>query len=506
MNWSTYQSTIFDAVANTSDNLAINAVAGSGKTTTIVEAARLLEGDVAFLAFNKHIVGELERRLPSNVKAMTIHSLGYQALRRQTRRLNMAEYKHADIVDALLNRTMVGRSVAFKRSVGRLVELARLTLTSLNDLDSIGELISHHAISAQIAEAVEELSEIDPDGPWSYGQVYDRVVVLSTRVVSEGIREYRESGKIDFTDMLYLPSALRIAPQRFGTVLVDEAQDLSAAQLALVIAAGERIIAVGDPAQAIQGFAGADNRSFANLVERTGAVELPLSVCYRCPTSHLRLAQCIVPHIEARQDAPEGRVLKVTKEEFASMPHAGDLIICRRNAPLVGAALRLIGAGIQARIRGRNVGDSLAKLAVSIDKLKLGQDQTWRTGFAQRMERYAENRRAELAQKPHSETAIQTLDDSIACLQAFLEGQPNIQSLADIKSGLTAIFADAGASVWLSSIHRAKGLEADRVFVLEPDKMSLRRPGMRAWQSEQETNLRYVGLTRAKSDLYFVQE
>jgi len=315
MNWSTYQSTIFDAVANSNSNLAINAVAGSGKTTTIVEAARLLEGDVAFLAFNKHIVGELERRLPSNVRAMTIHSLGYQALRRQTRRLTMAEYKHADIVDALLNRTMVGRSAAFKRSVGRLVELARLTLTSLNDSDSIGELISHHAISAQIAEAVEELSEIDPDGPWSYGQVYDRVVSLSTRVVSEGIREYRESGKIDFTDMLYLPYALRIAPQRFSTVLVDEAQDLSAAQLALVIAAGERIIAVGDPAQAIQGFAGADNRSFANLVERTDAVELPLSVCYRCPTSHLMLAQSIVPHIEAREDAPAGRILRIGKEE-----------------------------------------------------------------------------------------------------------------------------------------------------------------------------------------------
>ena len=188
------------------------------------------------------------------------------------------------------------------------------------------------------------------------------------------------------------------------------------------------------------------------------------------------------------------------------MPHAGDLIICRRNAPLVGAALRLIGSGIQARIRGRNVGDSLAKLAVNIDKLKLAQDQPWRPGFAKRMERYADNRRAELAQKPHSETAIQSLEDSIACLQAFLGGQPNIQSLEDIKSGLTALFADAGASVWLSSIHRAKGLEADRVFVLEPDKMALSRPGMRPWQAEQEQNLRYVGLTRAKSDLYFVQE
>ena len=506
MLWSRYQNDIFAAVANTSDNLAINAVAGSGKTTTIVHAASLLSGDVAFLAFNKHIVGELERRLPKHVRAMTIHSLGYKALAAGRRRLNMSEYKHADIVDAQLAGNIASRSPAFKGAVTRLVDLARLTLTPLADENGMGELISHHGISAQIAEAVEELNDADPAGGWRYGDVYTRAIAMVRRVVMDGIQEFRSAGKIDFTDMLYLPVYLRIAPQRFDTVLVDEAQDLSAAQLALVIQAGRRIIAVGDPAQAIQGFAGADNRSFANLVERTGAVELPLSVCYRCPTSHLMLAQCIVPHIEAREDAPAGRILRIKKEEFAVLPHSGDLIICRRNAPLVGAALRLIGAGIQARIRGRNVGDSLAKLAVSIDKLKMAQDEAWRVGFAMRLERYADNRRAELSAKPHSETAIQTLDDSIACLQAFLDGQPNIQSLADIKSGLTALFADAGASVWLSSIHRAKGLEADRVFVLEPDKMSLSRPGMRAWQAEQETNLRYVGLTRSKSDLYFVEE
>ena len=505
MNWSTYQQAIFDAVANSDSNLAINAVAGSGKTTTIVHAASLLQGDVAFLAFNKHIVGELERRLPKKVSAMTIHSLGYKALSRK-RRPTMSEYKHADIIDALLAKTMEGRSATYKRAISRLVDLARLTLTNLADHDAAGALISHHGISAQIAEALDELSDQIPGGRWSYSDLYGQVVRMAAMVIAEGIREYRESGRIDFTDMLYLPVKLQLAPHRYDVVLVDEAQDLSAAQLALVQAAGRRIIAVGDPSQAIQGFAGADNRSFANLVEQTNAVELPLSICWRCPTSHLDLARGLVPHIEARPEAPAGRVLHITREQFAGLPHQGDLIICRRNAPLVGAALRLIAAGVQARIRGRNIGEGLVKMAADADKIKLVVDLPWRAGFAQRLERYGENRRVMLAQKPHSEMAIQALGDSVECINAFLAGRQDIESLAELKTQLGALFADAGASVWLSSIHRAKGLEADRVFVLDPDKMALSYPSMRPWQVEQENNLRYVGLTRSKCDLYFVQE
>jgi superfamily I DNA/RNA helicase len=199
-------------------------------------------------------------------------------------------------------------------------------------------------------------------------------------------------------------------------------------------------------------------------------------------------------------------VLHITREQFAGLPHQGDLIICRRNAPLVGAALRLIAAGVQARIRGRNIGEGLVKMAADADKIKLVVDLPWRAGFAQRLERYGENRRVMLAQKPHSEMAIQALGDSVECINAFLSGRPDIESLADLKTQLGALFADAGASVWLSSIHRAKGLEADRVFVLDPDKMALSYPSLRPWQVEQENNLRYVGLTRSKSDLYFVQE
>ena len=64
LEYSDYQLDIFDAVENGDTNIAINAVAGSGKTTTIVSACKRLkmnERDVIFLAFNKLITEYLAR-------------------------------------------------------------------------------------------------------------------------------------------------------------------------------------------------------------------------------------------------------------------------------------------------------------------------------------------------------------------------------------------------------------------------------------------------------------
>ena len=75
-------------------------------------------------------------------------------------------------------------------------------------------------------------------------------------------------------------------------MLVDECQDLNKAQLNIVklLDGNEgRIISVGDPSQAVFGFAGADDSSYYNDEKETKAVEIPLSICYRCPTTHIKL-------------------------------------------------------------------------------------------------------------------------------------------------------------------------------------------------------------------------
>ncbi len=139
--WSTYQTAIFDAVKTGTSNLAINAVAGSGKTTTIVESAKLMQpGDrVVFLAFNKHIVTELQGRLPKTVDCMTIHSLGMKACGKGYQgKLKVDQYKMHDIIDDTISheQSVPGQMHSvFAKMVRQLVDLGRLTLTNFQDQD-----------------------------------------------------------------------------------------------------------------------------------------------------------------------------------------------------------------------------------------------------------------------------------------------------------------------------------------------------------------------------------
>ena len=74
--------------------------------------------------------------------------------------------------------------------------------------------------------------------------------------------------------------------------------------------------------------------------------------------------------------------------------------------------------------------------------------------------------------------------------------------MAELMRAIIDLFSDKRAKVWLSSIHKAKGLEADRVVLLHPHLLphpNAKKP----WEKEQEANLKYVALTRAKQGLTF---
>jgi superfamily I DNA/RNA helicase len=55
----------------------------------------------------------------------------------------------------------------------------------------------------------------------------------------------------------------------------------------------------------------------------------------------------------------------------------------------------------------------------------------------------------------------------------------------------------------LSTIHKAKGLENDRIFFLCPELIPSKY-ATQPWQYEQEANLKYVAITRAKQELIYV--
>ena len=246
----------------------------------------------------------------------------------------------------------------------RLVDLARLDL-----------------LDPELPEGdfATEINDIAQRHGLDWPQAFDGVVPLVVRRLMQQGRDSRDS--IDFTDMVWLPHVLGLAPKRYGWIFVDECQDLSRAALALIQASvkhGGRVLFVGDRRQAIYAFAGADSDSFQRTLDYCKDQTLPLSVCYRCPSEALALAREYCPQIEARPGAPAGVVRDLKVEDLAEVLRTGepvredeirDMVLCRTNAPLVSLCFRLIADGIPAQVRGRSIGEGLVKAAREADVL-----------------------------------------------------------------------------------------------------------------------------------------
>jgi superfamily I DNA/RNA helicase len=82
----------------------------------------------------------------------------------------------------------------------------------------------------------------------------------------------------------------------------------------------------------------------------------------------------------------------------------------------------------------------------------------------------------------------------------------SIKDTTQLKSYINKMFTDDKVenAVMLSTAHKSKGLEANRVIILLPDKLPLKFPHQQRWQEVQEMNLKYVAITRARKELIFI--
>lgn len=93
----------------------------------------------------------------------------------------------------------------------------------------------------------------------------------------------------------------------------------------------------------------------------------------------------------------------------------------------------------------------------------------------------------------------------MTAIVAIYQALPLAESISDLSDYIDKLFSDNDDGfVALCTCHRAKGLEADRVFLYKPDDMPMTWRDIKPWQKEQEDNLLYVALTRSKSELYIV--
>lgn len=516
--FSPQQDVVFNHTENGTGHAIVIAVAGSGKTTTLIECFKRIvkKGQkVVFLAFNNKIAKEIRDKvaaasLTANVKISTFHAYGMGLWMRANagckvegdREGNAGYWKFDRIMDEL--QAVHGEMpFMYKAFVRRAKDLARQSLfgfeINLMDKEAWLQLVDRFDLDEEIAEVAEE------DGVMlSTSELQDHVyqaINWTVRVIRKGIELAREV--IDFEDMIYMPLVAQINIQQQDWVLVDEAQDTNPSRRAFVskiLKPTGRSIWVGDPAQAIYGFTGADSKSLDIIKERFGAIELPLTVSYRCPKSVVRLAKTWVNHIEAHPDAPEGDagrtipVEELLKENLKDK----DVILCRNNRPIVELALALIRKSIPCHVEGKDIAEGLRKL-VRRWKTVRNLDQ-----LRSRLEHYRD-REVQKAMARGKEKKAENIADQADTLLAIIADQPRGTTLDVLEARIEDMFFDSEKQVRptliLSSIHKAKGREWERVYWYGKSAFQPSKYARQAWQMEQENNLMYVAATRSKSVL-----
>jgi superfamily I DNA/RNA helicase len=264
---------------------------------------------------------------------------------------------------------------------------------------------------------------------------------------------------------------------------------------------GGRLVAVGDPNQAIYGFSGADNDSLEQIKRDFDAETLPLSVTYRCPKEVVRLAQQYVAGIEAHDTNAEGEVLPLKYDDLVKTVKVGDAVLCRYNKYLVNLAFRLIRNGVPARIEGRAIGAGLVALA---SKWKVKDLDSLRG----RVEGWMSRETKKALAKGNDSKAMQIEDrgETLLVLIDRAEEQ-QFHTVVELRRMIEGIFDDrvvhARDMVTLCSVHRSKGMEWKRVFLLGREEL-MGRECRQYWQTQQEINLIYVAVTRAQSTLFDV--
>lgn len=363
----------------------------------------------------------------------------------------------------------------------------------------------------------------------------------------------------DFDDDLWYSAihADELVWPKYEVVLADEVQDFNVAQriiLQKLAEQGAKIVAVGDPNQSIYRFRGADSNAFSQLKQTLQDASKNKDVEQQL-TANFRSRQAIID-LANREGEEAGHVSNLKKgREFASGPgklgegkattyelnyddafnnlkdektKMGELMrqtafISRTNEPLVHASLRLMKEGVPFVILGKDLVEDITK---HIDKIinlfKLTKD-TDVDVLQEKLETYQEEQIEKFGDKTAKAGVLkelkETTDAMLSALEQFI--QENEQgSIYQFKQWLASKFGGIDIEkaegkkeldkkikelnpVILTTVHKSKGLQFSRVYILRDDLWPHPR-AKRQEDLEQEMNNKYIGRTRAEDELHIL--
>lgn len=479
MNFSQYQIDIFKATDETNKNIVVNATAGSGKTTILVEISKRIPRfyPSIFLAFNKSIVEELKVKLSRGFKCSTIHAYGMKILYNNYSNIDLNQYKTFGFSQDYVRKNGTKKiKDSFFFNVSQLWSLLRLNGYYIDNEDVLNQICDYYGISMskkEIKYAVDIIHNIIEYNQNKVGEI-----------------------SIDYTDMVTLPLIKRFQFDKYKVVLIDEGQDLNKAQqdFALnLVDKGGRTIFVGDKHQAIYSFAGADADSFNRFEKRDNTISLPLNLSYRCGKHIVANANKINPDMRAFEGNPDG----IVRNGIGSEVQVGDMVICRNNAPILEFACNLIKTKIPVTIKGDDLKQFFRSIVKKNNNLSID-------AFMSKLEDEKAQLYSDMQSKgiknPIKHRKYKTFCDKIEALSFLVKNSPSMKNL---QNNIEIMFGKKAKSVELMTIHKSKGLENKRVFFLLPNLIPSSF-AVTEIEKAQEQNLKFVALTRASHELIYL--
>ena len=438
----------------------LSARAGTGKTTTIrlgVETG-LAEGwlkaeDILIVAFNKRNQEDLVEKLPAGIRVSTMHALGYSALRGYLRRVDLDEDKSWKLLGA---KGQGHKALKWQEKLDTLRAIKQMKILG-------GNWYKNKDIPKWV---FEENPDLNKEALW--------------RVLEEGEKEAREKGRIDFSDMILLPWLWGLNLGGYSWVIIDEAQDLAPMDWDLIRKIVGKKWLVGDPYQRIYQFRDRQGEGFlGDQLERLGIKKtLGLTQCWRCADRILEEARRLVPDIRGCGRMGEFKVVGESKVDWSTELPA--TILSRTNRDLVRIGLGLKDSGRPVYFVGKEFATRLQDILAALK----GED------LFEALETYQAKVIARVGES-------EGLADACEALRFFLLRCKGKKDWAKREIEKFFLAREIPGAWVLSTIHRAKGLEWDKVFMLDWDASRD--------TEEERRNLLYVALTRAKKELIWIQ-
>jgi F-box protein 18 (helicase) len=482
MQWTDEQ----DGIIRHKGNLVVNAVAGSGKTSTLIGYAKHQSASkrILYLAFNKTVKVEASQRFSqaglSNVRIETAHSLAFDSIvKRSSYKLKGNGYEPMEVVETLhmqqqfgdLNSLILASHVIHFTAYFCNSRAARVNELNYRDVLSSGEAIP----------VVEKYySEIEQ---------YTRLLLAKMN-----------RGDIEITHDFYLKKFQLSRPiLPYDIILFDEGQDASEAMLDVFLSQKAVKIIVGDTHQQIYGW-----RYAVNSLEKVDFPKKQLSQSFRFGDEIAQLGTDILDWKNRLEEMdPVAIVGKGGGQSFKSKA-----TLARTNLGLLLQAIHQIehnrtlqSIHFEGNIQSYTYADDGTSL-YDVLNLVQGKRDLIRKPLLRKMKSISD-----------LEKYIQQTDDKQMGMMLEMVNQYGSR-LPDIISMLKAMHIDTSqkheADMVFSTVHRAKGMEYDTVYLVDDfigeDKIaslsSLQTSRRDIQLLKEEVNLLYVAVTRARFCLY----